>query len=263
MTNNKIIIYLSIVAILLGCWYVKVARFHTQLLPIVINGKFGAIDTDGGLVISTEYEWLYYNEFGNGKMVIEKEKFKAVIDNKNNTIIDSIPYRYDVVIYEQFISCISNNFKDTLVYDLGGQRVKHIEFNESRDWKFTRRLPNKKNSKKSIFRKKYQKLFGQEIFDFSYTLDNGITLIITNEKWGYIDEEGIFIWSYEMEDMKNYLAAKNATKERPYSGKPYSEMESTWDLIEIYLKHLIIDIDQENGKLDNFRHRLNHKWIIM
>lgn len=263
MTNNKIIIGLSIVSIWLGCCHVKTARFHTQLLPIVIDGQFGVIDIDGKLVIPTEYEWLYYNEFGNGKMVVEKEKFKAVIDNKNNTIIDSIPYRYDVVIYEQFISCISNNFKDTLVYDLGGRKVERIEFKSKKDWKFTRRLPNKKNSKKSIFRNKYQKLFGKEIVDFSYTLDNGISLVVTSKKWGYIDEEGIFIWSYEMKDIKNYLAAKNATKEKPYSGKSYSEMESTWELIEIYLKRIIIDIDQEEGKLHNFRHSLNHKWIIM
>lgn len=263
MVNNKLIICISIVAILLGCGYLKVTRLNTSLLPIVIDGKFGAIDIDGRLVIPTEYEWLYYNEFGNEKIVVEKKKFKSVIDPKNRTIIDSIPYEYDVIVYEKFISCMSNNFKDTLVYDLVGQRVAPIEFREKKDWKFIRRPPNKKNSKKRIFSNKYQKKVGKEIFDFSYTLDNGITLVITNEKWGYIDEEGTFIWSYEMKDMKNYLDVKNATKEKPYLGKSYSEIASTSELIEIYLKHIIINIDQENGKLDNFRHHLNHKWIIM
>lgn len=263
MANNKIIICTSIVTILLCCGYLKVERFNTPLLPIVIAGKFGAIDINGKLVIPTEYEWLYYNEFGNERIVVEKKKFKSVINHKNKPIIDSIPYEYDVVVYDKFISCITTNFKDTLVYDLAGRSVAPIEFRAKKDWKFIRRPPNKNNSKKRIFSSKYQKLFGKEIVDFSYTLDNGITLVVTNEKWGYIDEEGTFIWSYEIADMKNYLDAKNATKEKPYLDKSYSEIAPTSELIEIYLKHIIINIDQENSKLDNFRHHLNHKWIIM
>ncbi|MGB5929151.1 MAG: WG repeat-containing protein, partial [Cyclobacteriaceae bacterium] len=146
--------------------YDKVVPFQHGLGLVMLDGKWGALDEDGEIVIVPQYDRIHLDDFPEYGFIYAKKDNKWGVINKDNEEI--IPHKYDNLGH--------GGFKDGYMWAVENNQEGYI--NDKFEW--------------TISPKKDRRFGGRS--------DEGLILVMENGKYGYMNEIGDTIIPFQYDD---------------------------------------------------------------
>lgn len=166
---------------------------NTKFWQIAVNGLSGLIDTDGKVVIPTEYQVLYIKTFQNGQLIVNK-KNKLLLINLQNNVLKNFDYK-------EIIESNSNPTTFLVTNAQGLQGIINAKGEEIIPCQY-KRISNfhqiyfglQENKKQIIFDSLGKRIHKEEFDDYEYvgfgTLGENFVKVSLNNKIGVLDKKG-------------------------------------------------------------------------
>ena len=168
--NNTIGIMDSKGNILFKNQFDYILEHNNGLFSVIKDNFYGVINKDGKVIIPIKYDYLTFND--DGKLIICDIDGKRILFDSNGTII--LDSEYDMIYFNPSID-VTDNDKSWLNLDKDGLRGFY-------------NLETKKTIKC--------------IYDDCVSgFDNGIVAVIKDEKYGYLDTNGLLIGERYFDDV--------------------------------------------------------------
>ena len=237
--------YLLLLILYLNFIQCESTRFENRLVPVFVENKWGAINNIGQIIIPLEYDWLYFNRIGNGLILVEKDSFKFVINTKNEVVIDKIPYESEVSILRKKVLVIDHSIKDTSYVQVSNSIRVNQEFHDV-SMSFLKGV----GDRGIVFVDENDRQVIKDTFKLaSKFTSTGLSLVVTDNAWGYINQAGKFVWSCEIKLLKEYWdfeKIENVNELQNYEAM-FNKLLSNKELIKYYLPHLILDLESKEN----------------
>lgn len=172
--------------------FMSTFRFSEGLARFAVGEKWGFIDKTGNAVISPQFDDV--NDFSEGLASVEVDGLWGFID-KTGKIVISPQYKY-AFGFSEGLANVQKNKKYGFIDKTGKIQIK-FKFDETAD--FSEGLAAVVTNGKDQFIDKFGKIAIPIKFDQAKNFDGGLAevsigLPIYNNKSGYIDKTGKFIW---------------------------------------------------------------------
>ena len=174
--------------------YERAYNFSEGLALVQKDGKWGAVDTAGRLVIDYRFDHVstsrfvvpYTHDFDcgfrEGLAIVEKDGFWGAVDKKGNTVI---PFEYEIIgdFCDGFSIAQKNN--RTVYLDILGNEYAWPEYKTLRDSHLRVAWRNGKAGYLNVYAETHVPF----IYDDAHEFNEGLAWVQKDGKWGILEIE--------------------------------------------------------------------------
>jgi len=183
---------------LFGQTFEDACHFSNGLASVKINGRWGAIDRTGTLVVTNQYDSVGY--FSDGVApVLSEQKFGAV--NDSGEVLVPLEYKY-VGGYSSGLMPALIGKKQWVFIDAQGRKGIDQVFELA--YSFTEGKACVEVNGKFGFIDLSGDMVIEPQYDWAYEFSDGLAAVQVGEKWGFIDHSGKMVIQPQFDELPNH-----------------------------------------------------------
>lgn len=249
LNRTNIVISTVLLLILYACSKTdRVAA--SEILPVLVNGKWGGIDISGEIVLPIEYDWVYYNYLKTGYVIVEQNPFKKVVNCHGEVVVDSIVYSSRVHLYNEYVLIETIEGSDTMKKAITLEELNCGDITVSQK---ANHLPQISYPSDGLVRVEFEKSTKsvKRISDFT---TSGFAAFLDYSSFGYLSTKGDVIWSNNIESLLNYweLIETNDINSIPDYDERYDRSLESNEVVRFYFPYLSLNLREKVNTDFNF-----------